>query len=161
LIATIAELDRIRDECRAMVTKRSLISAGAAVVPVPGADLVADVGLLSNLLPAISARFELDEAQVNKLEPRLGQQVLVMASSLGNNVIGRMVTRKVVTALLKRMGVRIATGSVARFVPFIGSAVAATISFGAMKAIGNGHIDDCYRTARSLIEPALPAAPAR
>jgi uncharacterized protein (DUF697 family) len=161
LIATIAELDRIRDECRAMVTKRSLISAGAAVVPVPGADLVADVGLLSNLLPAISARFELDEAQVNKLEPRLGQQVLVMASSLGNNVIGRMVTRKVVTALLKRMGVRIATGSVARFVPFIGSAVAATISFGAMKAIGNGHIDDCYRTAQSLIEPALPAAPAR
>ncbi len=158
MIATIAELDRIRDECRTMVTKRSLISAGAAVVPVPGADLVADVGLLSNLLPAISARFDLDEAQVSKLEPRLGQQVLVMASSLGNNVIGRMVTRKVVVALLKRMGVRIATGSMARFVPFIGSAVAATISFGAMKTIGNGHIDDCYRTARALIEPA-PSLP--
>ncbi len=157
MIATIAELDRIRDECRTMVTKRSLVSAGAAVVPVPGADLVADVGLLSNLLPAISAKFELDEAQVRKLEPRLGQQVLVMASSLGNNVIGRMVTRRVVAALLKRMGVRIATGSMARFVPFIGSAVAATISFGAMKAIGDGHIEDCYRTARALIDPAAAA----
>ena len=151
MIATIAELDRIRDECRTMVTKRSLISAGAAVVPVPGADLVADVGLLSNLLPAISTRFELDEAQVNRLEPRLGQQVLVMASSLGNNVIGRMVTRRVVAALLKRMGVRIAAGSAARFVPFLGQAVAATISFGAMKLAGNAHIDDCYATARALL----------
>jgi hypothetical protein len=68
-----------------------------------------------------------------------------------------MVTRKVVTALLKRMGVRIATGSMAKFVPFIGSTVAATISFGAMKTIGNGHVEDCYHTARALIEPSLPA----
>ena len=75
MIATIAELDRIRDECRTMVTKRSLMSAGAAVVPVPGADVVADVGLLSNLLPAISTRFELDEAQVNELRQALRTRV--------------------------------------------------------------------------------------
>lgn len=156
MITDIAELDRIRDECRRMVTQRSMMSAGAAVVPVPGADLVADVGLLSNMLPAISAKFELDHDQVQKLEPRMGQQVLVIASSLGNNVIGRMVTRKLVVALLKRMGVRVATASVAKYVPFIGSAVAATISFGAMKLIGNGHIDDCYRTARELIGQPLP-----
>ena len=156
MITDIAELDRLRDECRRMVTQRSMMSAGAAVVPVPGADLVADVGLLSNMLPAISAKFELDHEQVQKLEPRIGQQVLVIASSMGNNVIGRMVTRKLVVALLKRMGVRVATASVAKYVPFIGSAVAATISFGAMKLIGNGHIDDCYRTARELIGQPLP-----
>ncbi|MBJ6122789.1 hypothetical protein [Sphingomonas mollis] len=156
MITDIAELDRLRDECRRMVTQRSMMSAGAAVVPVPGADLVADVGLLSNMLPAISAKFELDHEQVQKLEPRMGQQVLVIASSMGNNVIGRMVTRKLVVALLKRMGVRVATASVAKYVPFIGSAVAATISFGAMKLIGNGHIDDCYRTARALIGQPLP-----
>ncbi|KQU53143.1 hypothetical protein ASG67_09975 [Sphingomonas sp. Leaf339] len=156
MITDIAELDRLRDECRRMVTQRSMMSAGAAVVPVPGADLVADVGLLSNMLPAISAKFQLDHEQVQKLEPRMGQQVLVIASSMGNNVIGRMVTRKLVVALLKRMGVRVATASVAKYVPFIGSAVAATISFGAMKLIGNGHIDDCYRTARELMGQPLP-----
>ena len=45
MITDIAELNRLRDECRRMVTQRSMMSAGAAVVPVPGADLVADVGL--------------------------------------------------------------------------------------------------------------------
>jgi uncharacterized protein (DUF697 family) len=157
MIATLAELDRVRDECRKMVTQRSLLSAGAAVLPIPGADLVADVGLLTNLLPSISAKFQLDHEQVQKMDPNMAQQVLVMATSLGNNAIGRVVTRKLVIAILRRMGVRIAAGSAARFVPFLGQAVAATISFGAMKLAGNAHIEDCYRTARTLIEgrPAI------
>lgn len=160
MITSIAELDRIRDECRRMVTKRSVMSAGAAVVPMPGVDIVADIGLLTTLLPEISKRFELDHDQVQKLEPLMAQQVLVMASSMGNTIIGRMVTRRLVTALLKRIGVRMATASVAKYVPFIGSAVAATISFGAMKLVGNAHIEDCYKTAQALIaQPsALPSA---
>jgi len=152
MITTLAELDRVRDEARGMVTKRALTSAGAAVVPIPGLDLVADVGILTNLLPAISERFGLREDQVEKMESSRAQQVLVLASSMGNNVIGRAVTKRVVIAILRRMGARIATGSVARFVPFIGSAVAATISFGAMKMAGNAHIDDCYATAKALLD---------
>jgi len=144
------DLDLVREECRRMVTKRALASAGVAVVPIPGADLVADIGILTNLLPAISERFGLREEQIRKMDPSRAQQVLVIASSLGNNVIGRAVTKRMVVALLRRMGVRVATGSVAKYVPFIGSAVAATISFGAMKLAGNAHIDDCYATAKAL-----------
>ena len=39
------ELDAIRDECKSMVTKRAGLSGAAAVVPVPGADIGADVML--------------------------------------------------------------------------------------------------------------------
>jgi len=152
------DLDLVREECRRVVTKRALASAGVAVVPIPGADLVADIGILTNLLPAISERFGLREEQIRKMDPSRAQQVLVIASSLGNNVIGRAVTKRMVVALLRRMGVRVATGSVAKYVPFIGSAVAATISFGAMKLAGNAHIDDCYATAKAL--RATNAAPA-
>ncbi|MFS0773794.1 hypothetical protein [Sphingomonas sp. 1P08PE] len=151
MIHTLAELDAVRDDCRRMVTKRALVSAGAAVVPVPGADLVADIGILTNLLPAISERFGLREEQVRKMEPGRAQQVLVLASSMGNTFIGRAVTKRMVIAVLRRMGVRLAAGSMARFVPLIGSAAAATISFGAMKLAGNAHIDDCYATARALL----------
>ena len=147
---TLAELDAIRDDCRRMVTKRAAISAGAAVVPVPGADLVADVGILRKMLPAISERFGLREDQVDKMDASRAQQVLAIAASMGNNVIGRAVSKRVVIALLRRVGIRVATASVARYVPFIGSAVAATISFGAMKLAGNAHIDDCYATAKTL-----------
>ncbi|MGY2733424.1 uncharacterized protein (DUF697 family) [Sphingomonas sp. UYP23] len=147
----IADLDRIRSECRRMVTTRALLSAGVAVVPIPGADIVADVGLLATMLPEISRRFGLDHEQVEKLDPQVAEKVFVVAASMGNNVIGRMVTKRLVTSLLRRVGTRVATASVAKYVPLIGSGIAAGISFGAMKLVGNSHIEDCHRTAKTLL----------
>jgi uncharacterized protein (DUF697 family) len=154
---TIAELDRIRDQCKTMVTRRALMSAGASVVPVPGADLALDVGILVKLLPEISRRFGLDEKQVAKLDPHKVQQVLVVAKSLGNSVIGRAVTRRLVVALLKKVGVRVAAKSVSKYLPVIGSAVAASAGFGAMKLVGNAHVNDCYETVKRTLL-AAPAA---
>ena len=151
MIRTAAELDRARQDCYRMVTERSLAAAAAAVVPIPGADLIADIGLLANMLPKVSERIELDHASVEKLDPQIAQRVLVIASSLGNNVIGRLVTRKLAISPLRRMGARIATASVAKYVPILGSAIAASISFGAMKLAGNAHVEDCYRTAHALL----------
>ena len=151
MINSVAELDRVRAECRRLVTKRSWMAAGAAVVPIPGADVVADISLLSTMLPEISKRFELDHEQVDKLPPHVAEKVFVMASSMGNNIIGRTVTKRVATMLLKRVGTRVATASVARYVPFVGSALAAAIGFGAMRLVGKSHIEDCYRTAKSML----------
>ena len=152
MIHTLAELDTVRDECRRMVTMRSIAAAAAAVVPIPGADLVADLSLLATMLPKISAAFELDHDSVAKLPPDTAQRVFLVAASLGNNVIGKMVTKKIAIGLLRRVGLRIASASVARFVPVVGSAIGATIGFGAMKLAGNAHVEDCYRTARALVE---------
>lgn len=141
-----------------MVRNRALTAAGAAVVPIPGADLLADIGLLSNMLPAISRAFGLDHDSIEKLDPDVAQRVFVIAASMGNNVIGRLVTRKLAVSLLRRVGVRVASASAAKYVPIVGSAIAASISFGAMKLAGDAHIEDCYRTARALL-PAPPDAP--
>ena len=153
---TPATLDRIRDECKALVTKRALVSAGTAVVPIPGIDLIADVGILTKLLPEISARFGLDHEAVEKMEPRRAEQVLVVATSLGNSAIGRAVTKRVVAAILRRVGVRLIGKQFAKYVPILGSAAAASLSFGAMKLAGDRHVDDCYETAkRTQTEPAI------
>lgn len=151
MIHSMAELDAIRRDCRKLVTNRSLVSAGAAVVPIPGADLVADIGLLTTLLPEISKRFDLDHEQVSKLEPQTAQKILVLAASMGNNIIGRAITKRLAIAMLRRVGIRVAAASAAKYVPVLGSAVAATISFSAMKLVGNAHIEDCYRTAAALV----------
>lgn len=151
MINSIAELDRVKAECRKLVNKRSWMAAGASVVPIPGADIVADISLLTTMLPEISRRFELDHEQVDKLEPHIAEKVFVVAASMGNDLIGRTVTKRLVTVLLKRVGKRVATASVAKYVPFVGSAIAAAISFGAMKMVGKSHIEDCYRTAKSLL----------
>lgn len=150
-ITTLAELDRVRDEARKLVTKRALVSAGASVVPVPGADLIVDANILTKLLPDISSRFGLSEKQVQALEPDRAKQVLLIAANLGNGVIGRSITRRVVTMLIRRVGARYASKSLLRFVPFAGQVAAAGISFGAMKLVGNSHIDDCYETVRRTL----------
>ncbi len=151
MIDTLIKLDAVRRDCRRMVTNRALAAAGAAVVPIPGADLIADIGLLSNMLPAISKAFELDHDSVAKLDPDVAQRVFVIAAGMGNNVIGRLVTRKIAVRLLRRVGVRVASASVAKYVPIVGSAIAATVGFGAMKLAGNAHVEDCYRTARAVL----------
>lgn len=152
---SLAELDRLRADCKSLVTQRSLMSAGVSVIPIPGIDLLADVGLLTTLLPTISAKFGLDHEQVAKLEPQIAQKIFVLAASMENSVIGRMVSKRIVIALLRRVGARVATASVAKYVPLLGSALAAGVSFGAMKLVGDAHVEDCYKTARAL----LPDAP--
>lgn len=67
---SLAELDRIRKDCRKMVTTRSLMSAAAAVVPIPGADIVADVSLLATLSRVLpGARCERGEAMAPTASP--------------------------------------------------------------------------------------------
>ena len=151
----------MREECRQLVTSRSLAAAGASVVPIPGVDIAADLGLLSTMLPAISRRFELDHESVEKLPPDVAQRALVIAAGLGNHAIGRTVTRQLARVLLRRVGKRVAAASVAKYVPVVGSAIAATIGFGAMKLAGDAHVEDCYRTARALIgdRPLVEGSP--
>ena len=62
------ELDAIRDECKSMVTKRAGLSGAAAVVPVPGADIGADVMLLLEMIPMINRKFGLSPEQIDDLD---------------------------------------------------------------------------------------------
>jgi hypothetical protein len=148
---TLEELDALRDECKAMVTKRAGLSAGAAVLPIPGLDLGTDIALLVELIPAINRKFGLGPDQVQGLDPKVQRIILVGATSLGNNLIGKWVTQQLVMQMLQRLGIRVASKTAAKFVPILGQALAASISFGAMKLLGNAHVDDCYTVARQAL----------
>lgn len=151
---TLAELNALRDECKSMVTKRAGLSAGAAVIPIPGIDIGADVSLLVEMIPAINRQFGLTPEQINGLDPQVQKILLVAISSVGSGLIGRYVTKELVLQVLKRIGIRLATKSAAKFIPILGQALAAGISFGAMRMVGNSHVDDCYEVAKRLALPA-------
>lgn len=142
-----SDLDAIRAECRALVNTRAGLSSFAAVVPVPGVDVGTDITLLLEMIPAINRRFGLSYEQMEALEPGIREFALVTATSLGSQMIGRAITRQVVVGVLRSLGIRVATKSLARWVPVVGQAVAATISYGVMRHIGNAHIEDCYQVA--------------
>lgn len=151
LITSIEELDAIRVECKTMVTKRAGLSATAAVIPIPGVDFGADVALLRDIVHKVNQKFGLSHEQIELLEPQLKGVILISITSVGSSLLGKMITKNIVSLLVKRAGARVAIKGIVKFVPFLGQAAAASISFGVMKKVGNAHINDCYDIAKQAV----------
>lgn len=149
----------IARRCRQRVRQRALLAAGVAMVPVPGLDLVTDVGVLVKLLPEISAAFGLSAQQVERLAPDRRLVVYKAISAGGGLVLGRLVTRKVVLMLLKTVGVRLSAQQATRYLPIAGQVASAALTFSALHYVCDQHIKQCEAVARQLLLPApAPAA---
>ncbi|NOG32481.1 hypothetical protein HLB35_13255 [Halomonas sp. TBZ9] len=149
MITSREDLDAIKQSCQAMVTSSSRLSAGAAIIPLPGMDVGSDVAILMRLIPRINHQFGLTPEQIESLDTEAKLFVMTAISNTGSRLAGKYITRKLIVMLLQKMGVRVA---VSRFVPFVGSAVAGGISYTAMKMMGNRHIEDCYQIALATLE---------
>ena len=67
--ATTHEIDAVVRYCRRLVSRRALMAAGVAVVPLPGIDWVTDVAVLMKLIPDINHAFGLTPEQIERLAP--------------------------------------------------------------------------------------------
>lgn len=145
------DLKTVRTQCRTLVSRRSLVSASAAVIPIPGVDMGTDVALLMQLLPVINKRFGLSPELINQLSPDTEKMVILSGASMGMGLIGKALTPERLMRLLLNMGARrIATKSMTKFVPVIGSGISAGISYYLLRKVGNAHIEECYQLARQL-----------
>jgi len=62
-------LEQIREECLELAKKRAYWSAGAAIVPIPFFDVVVDLGMLTQVIPYINARFGLAPEHISVYDP--------------------------------------------------------------------------------------------
>ena len=53
--------------------------------------------------------------------------------------------------MLRKISKRIVVKQVAKYVPFVGQAVSASISFAAMRYLGDTHVDECYAVCKQII----------
>jgi len=150
--ATRRDIVQIASECRQLVTRRALISAGASVVPMPGVDVAVDITVLLKMIEQINQRFGLTLEQIERLAPQRRLFAYKAAMAVGSALIGRVVTRELVIKVLKTVGVKLSVKQAAKYVPFAGQAVAASLSFAALKALGDRHVEDCVRVAQTLID---------
>lgn len=156
---TPAELDRLRNECRALVRKRALVSAGAAVVPIPLLDMVVDAGILVQLIPEISHRFGLSTEDIDAMDPARREKTWHQIRERGSQLIGIVVSRELVRRSFQGMASRLLTRQISKFVPLGGQMVAAGLGYFVMRKIANMHIDDCYSVASKLLASQSPQAP--
>jgi len=163
----VDDLEAIAQRCRQLATRRSLVAAGVAMVPIPGLDWLTDIGVLVKVLPEINAAFGLSPAQIERLAPDRKLVVYKALSAAGGLVVGRLVTRELVLQMLKMVGVRLTAQQAAKYVPFAGQAVSAALTFSALKLVCEQHIRQCQAVAGQLllsapatVAAAAPAAPA-
>src|SRR6478752_4214634 len=109
------QIEAIARESRQLVTKRALLAAGVAVIPVPGLDWLADVSVLMKVIPEISERFGLSQEQLARLSPDRRVAVYKALSAVGSVLAGRLVTRTLILRALRLVGVRLSAQQVAKF----------------------------------------------
>ena len=140
-------LDAVERRCRQLATKRALLAAGVAAVPIPGIDWVTDIGVLLKALPEVNAAFGLTPAQIEALAPDQRVVVYKALSAAGSLVAGRVVTRELVLRVLKAVGVRLSAQQAAKYMPIAGQAVSAALTYTALKFVIHQHIKQCRAVA--------------
>ena len=160
---TPGEIEAVARWCRRLVTRRALVAAGVAVVPIPGVDWVTDVAVLVRVIPEINVAFGLTPEQVERLAPDRRLVVYKAISAGGGLLVGRLVTRELVMQMLRLVGVRLTTQQAAKYVPIAGQALSAVLTFSALRFVCQQHIEQCMAVSRQLMlaapEPAV--APTR
>ena len=74
-----------------------------------------------------------------------------MLKQVGGGMVGKAITKALVVAALKKVGVQLSAKQVLKYVPFAGQAAAVALSVTAMLYLGNSHIEACYQVARGAI----------
>jgi uncharacterized protein (DUF697 family) len=133
---------------RKLLNRRAMVAAAASAVPVPGLDWAVDAALLSKLIPEINKEFGLTPQQLDQLEPNKREQVQKAVTMVGSVLIGKLISRDLVLKAATKIGMRLSSKQLAKYVPFAGQIVAAAVGFAAIRYFGEEHMKDCIRVAR-------------
>lgn len=148
MAADDAALEAAVKRSRKLLNKRALVAAAASSVPVPGLDWAVDAAMLSKLIPEINREFGLSPAQLDKLDPKKRDQVQKAVAMVGSVLIGKFISRDLVIKAATKIGVRLTTKQLAKYVPFAGQIVSAAVGYAAIRYFGEEHMKDCIRVAR-------------
>lgn len=148
LAANDAALKAAVQRSRKLLNRRALVAAVASAVPVPGLDWAVDAALLSRLIPQINREFGLSPEQLDKLDPTKRDQVQQAATLVGSVLVGKFISRDLILKAMTKLGVRLTSRQIAKYIPIAGQVLAAGFGFAAIRYFGEEHMKDCIRVAQ-------------
>ena len=143
-----ADMQAAVKRSRKLLNKRALVAAAASAIPVPGLDWAVDAALLSKLIPEINKEFGLTPEQLDSLSPKKREQVQKAVTFVGSVLIGKLISKDLVLKAATTIGVRLTTKQLAKYVPFAGQIVAATVGYAAIRYLGEEHMKDFILVAQ-------------
>lgn len=133
------------------VARQALLSAGTTFIPIPGVDMLMDVTVLIKMMEQINQEFGLTPEQIEKLPSTQKIVVYEAINWVGVALAGKIISVPLATSVLKSVGAKVSVKQASRWAPIVGQATAAAIGYGALRYLGQKHIDDCAKVARQVI----------
>ena len=144
---SIQDLDRKRAECLNYIDVYAWAVAANALNPIPGVDVSFDLAAFYKMAKDIRETFGLDETVIEKYMTVLGP----VGKKLGDKVLAYL-TKEGIMWVLKQVARQYTKKQFAKYIPFVGQAVAALAGFAMTKKLGEYYIDNCYELAKAILE---------
>ena len=144
------ELDAARKRARSLLTRTAAAASAASIIPLPGIDIAVDAGALLRVIPQINREFGLTPEQIENLSPKHQLLVYKAIVVVGGAMVGKLVTRELVIAALKAVGIRLTIKQATKYVPIAGQALSIALGFAALQYVGRQHIKECVRVAEQV-----------
>ena len=151
---TVESLANKREIAEKHIAWASAVSVANAFNPVPGVDLAVDLGTLLSLLHSIRADFGLDDDEALKLKAN----VIPVVQPLVDKLV-KWSTREGLFLLLKQFAKRQTVRQIAKYIPFVGQAVAAIVGYGITVSVGDSFLETCHEAAKAILEEELKVGP--
>ena len=140
-------LQEKRDACEKYVKIAAAASAANGINPIPGADIAVDLSILFKLFSEIRESYGLSDDFLGKLT----QSTIPVVSRLAANAI-QYATREGILLLFKNYLGRQAARSAAKYIPFFGQAISASIGYAIVYRVGHSYLDNCHNLAEKILE---------
>jgi hypothetical protein len=112
--------------------------------PFFGADIAVDVGIYLKMFKDIRARYGIEDSDFNLY------YALPVAKKLAE-----LLTKNGVLVLIKNFGTRVTAKTVLKYIPFVGQAASATISWKLAKYAGDDYNSKCYDLAKAVMDQEI------
>lgn len=143
-------LQEKRSACEKYVSYAAVASAANGINPIFGVDIAVDVSILLKLFSQIRDDYGLNGNLLDSLK----DSSIPAVARLANNVIGYAV-KEGIMLLLKRFAGQEAIKSVAKYIPFVGQAIAAGLGYAITSNVGNSYLNDCHELAEQILNNNL------
>ncbi|MGO3050218.1 DUF697 domain-containing protein [Staphylococcus casei] len=150
LPTTNTEIEERRERAQTLVKKKSLLSSGISVVPIPGLDFGVDIKIMRDIIEDVNKIYGLDHKQVNSMKEDMRERIFAAAAIQGSQFIGKKVSNAILKVVIRDVAKRVAAKQTKWF-PFVGQAISASISYYFMKKVGDEHIEKCEKVIKDLV----------
>ena len=143
-------LQEKRSACEKYVSYAAAAAAANGINPVPGVDVAVDISIIMKLFKEIRDDYGLTDNFLTSLK----QSSIPVVGRLANNV-AQYAAKEGILMLLKSFAGRQAVKTFAKYIPFIGQAIAAGLGYAITSNVGNSYLSDCHELAEEILNNKL------